>query len=71
MYRGKRRILVQGAVSEGVTATCGLPHGCGHAVDMLHTFLIKTLRCAGRQVEVRKQVLKSLTAVNMCVNALN
>eukprot|EP00971_Amphidinium_carterae_P240579 4776157-Amphidinium_carterae.7 len=26
--------------SEGVTATCGLPRGCGHAVDLLHAFLI-------------------------------
>eukprot|EP00971_Amphidinium_carterae_P158964 3151879-Amphidinium_carterae.4 len=93
MYSGNRRILIQSAVSEGVTATCGLPPGCGHAVDMLHAFLIKLLRCAGRQVEVRKyvddmvlissglsfagnlclayrQVLKSLTEVNMRVNAL-
>eukprot|EP00971_Amphidinium_carterae_P014300 282515-Amphidinium_carterae.1 len=58
---------------------------------MLHGFLIKSLHCAGRQVEVRKyvddmvflssgsnfagnlcyrQVLKSLTAVNMRVNTL-
>eukprot|EP00971_Amphidinium_carterae_P031127 612539-Amphidinium_carterae.2 len=35
---GQRRILVQGIVSEGVTARCGLPLGCGHAVDMLHAF---------------------------------
>eukprot|EP00971_Amphidinium_carterae_P277870 5515465-Amphidinium_carterae.2 len=56
MYSGKRRILVQGAVSDGVTATCGLPPGCGHAVDMLHVFLIKSLRCAGNQAEVRKYV---------------
>eukprot|EP00971_Amphidinium_carterae_P265559 5268159-Amphidinium_carterae.1 len=49
MYSGQRRILVQGAVSDGVTATCGLPPGCGHAVDMFHVFLIKSLRCAGRQ----------------------
>eukprot|EP00971_Amphidinium_carterae_P350643 6491664-Amphidinium_carterae.2 len=63
------------------------------AVDMLHACLIMSLRCAGRQVEVRKyvddmvlissgpgfagnlcfayrQVLRSLTAVNMKVNAL-
>eukprot|EP00971_Amphidinium_carterae_P089509 1771668-Amphidinium_carterae.1 len=93
MYSGRRRILVQGAVSEGVTATCGRPLGCGQAVDLLHVFLIKSLRCAGRQVEVRKyvddmvlissgpnfpgnlcfayrQVLNSLTKVNMPVNAL-
>eukprot|EP00971_Amphidinium_carterae_P109134 2161083-Amphidinium_carterae.1 len=30
MYSGQRRILVQGAVSDGVTPSCG------HAVDMLH-----------------------------------
>eukprot|EP00971_Amphidinium_carterae_P081681 1616009-Amphidinium_carterae.2 len=52
MYSGQRRILVQGAVSEGVTTTCG----CGHAVDMLHAFLNKSLRCVGRQVGVRKYV---------------
>eukprot|EP00971_Amphidinium_carterae_P171455 3398698-Amphidinium_carterae.1 len=58
IYSGQRRILVQGAVSEGVTATCGLPPGCGHAVDMLHAacFLIKSLRCLGREVDVRKYV---------------
>eukprot|EP00971_Amphidinium_carterae_P060505 1197579-Amphidinium_carterae.1 len=49
MCSGQRRILVQGAVSEGVTAMCDLPPGCGHAVDMLHAFLIKSLCCAGRQ----------------------
>eukprot|EP00971_Amphidinium_carterae_P247336 4911967-Amphidinium_carterae.2 len=92
MYSGTRRILVQGAVSEGVTATCGLPPGSGHPVDLLHAFLIRSLRCAERQVEVRKyvddmalissgpnvvgnlcfayrQVLKSLTEVNMRANA--
>eukprot|EP00971_Amphidinium_carterae_P010407 205460-Amphidinium_carterae.1 len=53
MYSGAKRILVQGAISEGVTATCGLPPGCGHVVDMLHAFVIKSVRCAGRQVEVR------------------
>eukprot|EP00971_Amphidinium_carterae_P077015 1521748-Amphidinium_carterae.2 len=30
--------------------------GCGHAVDLLHAFLIKTLQCAGPKVEVRKYV---------------
>eukprot|EP00971_Amphidinium_carterae_P238850 4741452-Amphidinium_carterae.1 len=39
MKSGQRRILVM----------CGLPLGCGHGVDMVHAFLIKSLRCAGRQ----------------------
>eukprot|EP00971_Amphidinium_carterae_P147075 2914489-Amphidinium_carterae.1 len=92
-YNCTRRILVQGGVREGVTATCGLPPGRRHAVDLLHVFPIKSLRCALRQVEVRKyiddmvlissgpysagilcfayrQVLKSLTDVNMHVNAV-
>eukprot|EP00971_Amphidinium_carterae_P129502 2564928-Amphidinium_carterae.1 len=60
MYRGNRRILAQGAVSDGVQATCGLPPACGHAVDVLHAFLIRSPR----------QVLASLTSVNMCANAL-
>eukprot|EP00971_Amphidinium_carterae_P018619 367147-Amphidinium_carterae.1 len=64
MYSGNRRVLVQGAVSEGVQAMCGLPPGCGYA------FLIRSLRCAGRQIEVRKRVLASLTLVKMRVNAL-
>eukprot|EP00971_Amphidinium_carterae_P309907 6158192-Amphidinium_carterae.1 len=70
-----RCILVQRAVSKalGVTGACGLPPDCGHAVDMLHAFLPRSIRCAGRQVEVRKQLrqaLASLTSVNMRVNAL-
>eukprot|EP00971_Amphidinium_carterae_P031393 618361-Amphidinium_carterae.1 len=35
---------------------CGFPLGCGLAVDFLHAFLVRTLRSAGRQVEVRKHV---------------
>eukprot|EP00971_Amphidinium_carterae_P264343 5243796-Amphidinium_carterae.2 len=31
-----------------------LPPGCGHAVDMLHAFLILSLRCAGRQVSMHR-----------------
>eukprot|EP00971_Amphidinium_carterae_P244928 4863188-Amphidinium_carterae.1 len=31
MYSGHRRILIQGAVSDAVEATCGLPPGCGFA----------------------------------------
>eukprot|EP00971_Amphidinium_carterae_P057069 1128383-Amphidinium_carterae.2 len=79
--------------SQPCVATCGLPPGCGHAVDMLHAFLIRSFKCAGGHVEVRKyvddmllissgpnfagnlcfvyrQVLASLKAVNMRVNAL-
>eukprot|EP00971_Amphidinium_carterae_P110569 2190351-Amphidinium_carterae.1 len=48
MYAGRRRVLLQGAVSEPVTATHGMPPGCGHAVDLLHAFLLKTLQSAGR-----------------------
>eukprot|EP00971_Amphidinium_carterae_P032952 648472-Amphidinium_carterae.1 len=33
-----------------------MPPGCGHAVDLLHAFLLKTLKSAGRQVSVRKYV---------------
>eukprot|EP00971_Amphidinium_carterae_P309705 6154667-Amphidinium_carterae.2 len=58
MYSGSggRRILIQGAVSDAVQSTCGLPPGCGLAVDLLHAFLIRTLQSAGRQVEVHKYV---------------
>eukprot|EP00971_Amphidinium_carterae_P330704 6463872-Amphidinium_carterae.1 len=56
MYSGNRRILLQGAVSNAVQSTCGLPPGCGLAVDLLHAFLIRTLQSAGRQVEVRNYV---------------
>eukprot|EP00971_Amphidinium_carterae_P154596 3065692-Amphidinium_carterae.2 len=56
MYVGRRRVLLQGAVSEPVTATHGMPPGCGHAVDLLHAFLLKTLQSVGRHVSVRKHV---------------
>eukprot|EP00971_Amphidinium_carterae_P257484 5111229-Amphidinium_carterae.1 len=56
MYSGSRRILIQGAVSDAVQSTCGLPPGCGLAVDLLQAFLVRTLQSAGRQVEVRKYV---------------
>eukprot|EP00971_Amphidinium_carterae_P319367 6347384-Amphidinium_carterae.1 len=56
MYSGSRRILIQVAVSDSVQSTCGLPPGCGLAVDLLHAFLIRTLQSAGRQVEVCKYV---------------
>eukprot|EP00971_Amphidinium_carterae_P343039 6482569-Amphidinium_carterae.1 len=45
-----------GAVSEPVTATHGMPPGCGHAADLLHAFLLGTLQSAGRHVSVRKYV---------------
>eukprot|EP00971_Amphidinium_carterae_P349340 6490968-Amphidinium_carterae.4 len=54
MYSGRRRILIQGAVSEAVQTTHGMPLGCGHAVDLLHAFLLKTLQSAGSKVEVWK-----------------
>eukprot|EP00971_Amphidinium_carterae_P255709 5076710-Amphidinium_carterae.2 len=56
MYAGRRRVLLQGAVGEPATATHGMPPGCGHAVDLLHAFLLKTLKSAGRHVSVRKYV---------------
>eukprot|EP00971_Amphidinium_carterae_P337970 6475078-Amphidinium_carterae.4 len=56
MYTGRRRILIQGAVSDPVQATHGMPPGCGHAVDLLHAFLIKTTQSAGPKVEARKYV---------------
>eukprot|EP00971_Amphidinium_carterae_P204827 4064989-Amphidinium_carterae.2 len=45
MYSRQSRIQTQGAVSEAVQATCGLPLGCGLAVDLLHAFqdLVRTL----------------------------
>eukprot|EP00971_Amphidinium_carterae_P094422 1869277-Amphidinium_carterae.1 len=33
-----------------------MPPGCGHAIDLLHAFLAKTLHSTGRQVQVRKCV---------------
>eukprot|EP00971_Amphidinium_carterae_P264162 5240461-Amphidinium_carterae.6 len=48
MYSGRRRVLIQGAVSQLVTATHDMPLGCGHAVDLLHAFL-QTVQSARRQ----------------------
>eukprot|EP00971_Amphidinium_carterae_P086028 1701838-Amphidinium_carterae.1 len=62
MYSERRRVLTQGAVSQPVTATHGIPPGCGHAVDLLHAFLLKTLQSAGRPVSVRKQHVLRLPA---------
>eukprot|EP00971_Amphidinium_carterae_P140046 2774883-Amphidinium_carterae.1 len=56
MCSGRRRILIQGAVSEDVVPTCGFPPGCGHVVGLLHASLVRALQSAGRQVEVRKYV---------------
>eukprot|EP00971_Amphidinium_carterae_P132543 2625169-Amphidinium_carterae.1 len=43
IYSGRRRVLIQVAVSLPVTASYGMPLGCGHAVDLLHA-----LQSAGR-----------------------
>eukprot|EP00971_Amphidinium_carterae_P078183 1546778-Amphidinium_carterae.1 len=67
MYSGQRRILIQGAVSDAVQVTCGLPPGHGLAVDP--PFCMPSLSAlfgVGQQVEVRKT--KALTEVNMQVN---
>eukprot|EP00971_Amphidinium_carterae_P279159 5541556-Amphidinium_carterae.1 len=54
MYSGQRRILIQGVFNDAMHVTSGLPPGCGLAVDLLHAFLVRTLRSAGRQIEVRQ-----------------
>eukprot|EP00971_Amphidinium_carterae_P303923 6039353-Amphidinium_carterae.1 len=56
MYRGRRRILVNGALSEAVVATSGIPAGCGLAVDLLHAFLQHQLNASHLKVSVRKYV---------------
>eukprot|EP00971_Amphidinium_carterae_P337072 6473724-Amphidinium_carterae.1 len=56
MYRGRRRILVNGALSEPVVATSGIPAGCGLAVDLLHAFLQHKLDASKLKVAVRKYV---------------
>eukprot|EP00971_Amphidinium_carterae_P136280 2700252-Amphidinium_carterae.1 len=68
MYSGNRRILIQGAVSGAVQSTCGLPPGCGLAVDLLHAFLIRTLQSAGRHVEwmIWSWLLPDLTLPTTC-----
>eukprot|EP00971_Amphidinium_carterae_P114295 2264687-Amphidinium_carterae.1 len=55
-YAGRRRILIQGAVSDPVQATHGMLPGCGHAVDLLDGVLIKTLQSVGPKVEARKYI---------------
>eukprot|EP00971_Amphidinium_carterae_P257184 5105820-Amphidinium_carterae.1 len=42
MRSGRQRVFIQGAVSHSASATHGMPPGCGHAVDLLHAFLLKT-----------------------------
>eukprot|EP00971_Amphidinium_carterae_P080275 1588413-Amphidinium_carterae.1 len=56
MYRGRRRILVNGALSDSVVATSGIPAGCGLAVDLLHAFLQHQLNASDLKVSVRKHV---------------
>eukprot|EP00971_Amphidinium_carterae_P084209 1667072-Amphidinium_carterae.1 len=55
------------SVSQPVTATHGMPPGCGHAVDLLHAFLFKTLQSAGRHISVRKYV-DNMVLVATCYN---
>eukprot|EP00971_Amphidinium_carterae_P214635 4259568-Amphidinium_carterae.2 len=43
MYKGRRRVLVNGAVSSAYQARSGLPAGCALAVDLLDCFLSKVL----------------------------
>eukprot|EP00971_Amphidinium_carterae_P010088 198681-Amphidinium_carterae.1 len=38
MYAGRRRVLIQGAVSQPHS----MPLGCRHAVDLSHACLVKT-----------------------------
>eukprot|EP00971_Amphidinium_carterae_P148881 2951664-Amphidinium_carterae.1 len=77
MYAGRQRVLIQGTVSQLVIATHGMPPGCGHAVDLIHAFLLSTLQSAGRHISVRnlcygyRQVHRGLTAANMQVNLKN
>eukprot|EP00971_Amphidinium_carterae_P061465 1216714-Amphidinium_carterae.2 len=56
LYRGRRRILVNSAVSEPVVATSGIPAGCGLAVDLLHAFLQHQIHVSALTVSVRKYV---------------
>eukprot|EP00971_Amphidinium_carterae_P031997 630290-Amphidinium_carterae.1 len=57
MYRGRRRVLVNGAVSSAYLARSGLPAGCALAVDLLDCFLSRVLGEASiRQISFRKYV---------------
>eukprot|EP00971_Amphidinium_carterae_P012529 246745-Amphidinium_carterae.2 len=50
----KRRILVNGEVSEPAEASSGIPVGCGLAGDLLHAFLQHKIN----QSELKESVLK-------------
>eukprot|EP00971_Amphidinium_carterae_P260131 5160992-Amphidinium_carterae.1 len=57
MYRGCRRVLVNGAVSTAYQARSGLPAGCALAVDLLDCFLSRVLGQASiREISLRKYV---------------
>eukprot|EP00971_Amphidinium_carterae_P042113 827393-Amphidinium_carterae.1 len=57
MYRGRRRVLVNGAVSTAYQARSGLPAGCALAVDLLDCFLSRVLGQASiREITLRKYV---------------
>eukprot|EP00971_Amphidinium_carterae_P008578 169162-Amphidinium_carterae.1 len=57
MYTGRRRVLVNGAVSSAYQARSGLAAGCALAVDLLDCFLSKVLGEASiRQIAFRKYV---------------
>eukprot|EP00971_Amphidinium_carterae_P194095 3851433-Amphidinium_carterae.1 len=59
MYKGHRRVLVNGATSTAYQARSGLPAGCALAVDLqnLDCFLSRVLGQASiREVSVRKYV---------------
>eukprot|EP00971_Amphidinium_carterae_P159203 3156356-Amphidinium_carterae.1 len=45
LYNGSRCILVKGAISEGVTARVVSRSAVDNAVDMMHAFLVRSLRC--------------------------
>eukprot|EP00971_Amphidinium_carterae_P027704 546085-Amphidinium_carterae.1 len=54
MYKGRRRVLVNGAVSSAYQARSGLLAGCALAVDLLDCFLSKVLGEASiRQIAFR------------------
>eukprot|EP00971_Amphidinium_carterae_P280366 5565994-Amphidinium_carterae.1 len=57
MYKGHRRVLVNGATSAAYQARSGLPAGCAVAVDLLDCFLSRVLGQASIcEVCVRKYV---------------
>eukprot|EP00971_Amphidinium_carterae_P096643 1912854-Amphidinium_carterae.3 len=57
MYRGRRRVLVNGAVSSAYQTRSGLLAGCALAVDLLDCFLSRVLGEASiRKISLRKYV---------------